>query len=152
MSIQYTVPGFKPTTFGTRVSSHNHQTRAPAPQSNLHIMASQIQVLKYLGLRKLYLQIYVFHALNRVSNNVHQDFQSFMLKYVEFGFIGKSIKSFRKNKRLSSSETILSVDKEIRPHQASVGNGEKYCLEKSQSVELKCTLSCFVNLISTLRS
>ena len=26
----YTVPGFKHTTFGTCVSSHNHQTRAPA--------------------------------------------------------------------------------------------------------------------------
>ena len=24
MSIQYTVPGFEPTTFGARVSSHNH--------------------------------------------------------------------------------------------------------------------------------
>ena len=31
MSIQYTVPGFEPTTFRTWVSSHNHQTRAPAP-------------------------------------------------------------------------------------------------------------------------
>ena len=30
MSIQYTVPGFEPTTFGTWVTSHNHQTRAPA--------------------------------------------------------------------------------------------------------------------------
>ena len=30
MSIQYTVLGFEPTTFGTRVSSHNHQTRPPA--------------------------------------------------------------------------------------------------------------------------
>ena len=30
MSIQYTVPGFKPTTFGKWVSSHNHLTRAPA--------------------------------------------------------------------------------------------------------------------------
>ena len=29
MTIQYTVLGFEPTTFGTRVSSHNHQTRAP---------------------------------------------------------------------------------------------------------------------------
>ena len=29
MSIQYTVPGFEPTTFGTWVSSHNHLTRAP---------------------------------------------------------------------------------------------------------------------------
>ena len=28
MSIQYTVPGFELTTFGTRVSSHNHKTRA----------------------------------------------------------------------------------------------------------------------------
>ena len=28
MSIQYTVPGFEPTTLGTLVSSHNHQTRA----------------------------------------------------------------------------------------------------------------------------
>ena len=30
MSIQYTVLGFECTTFGTRVSSLNHQTRAPA--------------------------------------------------------------------------------------------------------------------------
>ena len=30
MSIQYTVPGFEPTAFGTWVSSHNHYTRAPA--------------------------------------------------------------------------------------------------------------------------
>ena len=30
MSIQYTVPEFELTTFGTRVSSHNHQTKAPA--------------------------------------------------------------------------------------------------------------------------
>ena len=30
MSIQYTVPGFESTTFGTWVSSHNHLTRAPA--------------------------------------------------------------------------------------------------------------------------
>ena len=30
MSIQYTVRGFEPTTFGTRVSSHNHKTRPPA--------------------------------------------------------------------------------------------------------------------------
>ena len=29
MSIQYTVLGFEPTTFGARVSSHNHWTRAP---------------------------------------------------------------------------------------------------------------------------
>ena len=28
LSIQYTVPGFEATTFGTRVSSHNHYTRA----------------------------------------------------------------------------------------------------------------------------
>ena len=27
---RYSVPGFKPTTFGTWVSSHNHKTRAPA--------------------------------------------------------------------------------------------------------------------------
>ena len=33
ISIQYTVPGFEPTTFGTRVSSHNQWTRAPAPGS-----------------------------------------------------------------------------------------------------------------------
>ena len=30
MTIQYTAPGFQPTTFGTQVSSHNHKTRAPA--------------------------------------------------------------------------------------------------------------------------
>ena len=30
MSIQYKVSGFELTTFGTRVSSHNHQTMAPA--------------------------------------------------------------------------------------------------------------------------
>ena len=30
MSIQCMVRGFKPTTFRTRVSSHNHQSRAPA--------------------------------------------------------------------------------------------------------------------------
>ena len=30
MSIQYPVPGFEPTNFWTWVSSHNHQTRAPA--------------------------------------------------------------------------------------------------------------------------
>ena len=30
MSIQYTVPGFEPMTFGLWVSSHNHYTRAPA--------------------------------------------------------------------------------------------------------------------------
>ena len=30
MTIQYMAPGFEPTTFGTRVSSHNHKTRAPA--------------------------------------------------------------------------------------------------------------------------
>ena len=30
MSIQYTALGFEPTTFRTRVSSHSHQTRAPA--------------------------------------------------------------------------------------------------------------------------
>ena len=29
MSIQYPAPGFEPMTFGTWVSSHNHQTRAP---------------------------------------------------------------------------------------------------------------------------
>ena len=29
MSIQYTVPGYELTTFGTWVSSHNHWTRAP---------------------------------------------------------------------------------------------------------------------------
>ena len=31
MSIQYTEPGFEPTSFGTLVASHNHKTRAPAP-------------------------------------------------------------------------------------------------------------------------
>ena len=30
MSIQYSAPGLEPTTFRRRVSSHNHQTRAPA--------------------------------------------------------------------------------------------------------------------------
>ena len=30
MSLQNMVPGFEPMTFGTRGSSHNHQTRAPA--------------------------------------------------------------------------------------------------------------------------
>ena len=30
MSIQYTVPGFEPMTYGMWVSSHNHKTRAPA--------------------------------------------------------------------------------------------------------------------------
>ena len=31
MSIQYTVPGFEPTTFRPWASSHNHWTRAPTP-------------------------------------------------------------------------------------------------------------------------
>ena len=35
LSIQYTVPGFEPTTFGTRVSSHDHYTRAPAQKIDL---------------------------------------------------------------------------------------------------------------------
>ena len=35
MSIQYTVPGFELTTFGTRVSSHNHKARAPALLSQI---------------------------------------------------------------------------------------------------------------------
>ena len=39
MSIQYTAPGFKPTTFNTRVSSHNHQTRAPAMSPQIHIFS-----------------------------------------------------------------------------------------------------------------
>ena len=34
MTIKYTLLGFKSTTFGTRVSSHNHQTRAPARKNN----------------------------------------------------------------------------------------------------------------------
>ena len=35
MSIQYTVPWFELTTFGTWVSSHNHQTRAPTQIYNV---------------------------------------------------------------------------------------------------------------------
>ena len=30
MSVQYMAPGLEPTTFGTRVPSHNHYTRVPA--------------------------------------------------------------------------------------------------------------------------
>ena len=35
MSIQYTMLGFEPTTFGTWVSSQNHNIRAPAPCGRL---------------------------------------------------------------------------------------------------------------------
>ena len=35
MSIQYMVPGFEPTTFRMWVSSHNHETRAPALKTSL---------------------------------------------------------------------------------------------------------------------
>ena len=37
MSIQYTVTGFEPTTFGMWVSSHNQETRAPAQINNSFI-------------------------------------------------------------------------------------------------------------------
>ena len=36
MSIQYTVLGIKPMTFQKWASSHNHETRAPAPYIVLH--------------------------------------------------------------------------------------------------------------------
>ena len=38
MSIQYTVLGFKPMTFGTSVSSHNNKTRAPALESHSFVI------------------------------------------------------------------------------------------------------------------
>ena len=43
MAIQYTVPGFEPTTFGTWVSSHNHWTRAPSQDFNSSI-ALQLRI------------------------------------------------------------------------------------------------------------
>ena len=41
MSIQYTVPGFGLTTFGTWVSSRNHQTRAPALNLTFYLMRNR---------------------------------------------------------------------------------------------------------------
>ena len=41
MTIQYTALGFEPTTFGTRVSSHNHQTRLP-PQDKTYLFRSPV--------------------------------------------------------------------------------------------------------------
>ena len=51
-SIKYTAPVLKPTTFGTRVSSHNHLTRAPA--QSLHLLLKQIMSVRWLD--SLYLQ------------------------------------------------------------------------------------------------
>ena len=45
MSIQYTVSGFKLTTFWTWVSSHNHLTRAPAIES-IFCIAVQLHSVK----------------------------------------------------------------------------------------------------------
>ena len=45
MSIQYIVPGFKPTTFGTWVSSHNHFTRAPRFLLRLYFICHPIHEL-----------------------------------------------------------------------------------------------------------
>ena len=44
MSTRYTVLGFKPTTFGTWVSSHNHKTRSPAINTIhlIHLKANKI--------------------------------------------------------------------------------------------------------------
>ena len=38
MSIQYTLPGFEPSTFGTWVSSLYHKTRAPAPITKMFVI------------------------------------------------------------------------------------------------------------------
>ena len=60
MSIQYMVPGFEPTTFGTCVSSHNHYTRAPAQFFDLFMLAIQNKTIW-------------FHATPRESNSQFLD-------------------------------------------------------------------------------
>ena len=52
MSIQYTVLGSEPTTFGTKISSHNHKTRAPAPGQTLTVreyFSSILNLQKYIA-------------------------------------------------------------------------------------------------------
>ena len=77
ITIQYMAPGFEPTTFGTLVSSQNHQTRAPAPRNTLlnrFLCLSQFLYYGHNGLLRvpkvcgsnrfqliLYLNVFSFH-------------------------------------------------------------------------------------------
>ena len=80
MSIQYTeymALGFKPTTFGTRVSSHNHQTRAPASrpfgqdQSVVSVLISLIFLNYYTDIIVFYSQcIHLLQAREREDEQV----------------------------------------------------------------------------------
>ena len=64
MSIQYTAPGFEPTTFQTRVVTHNYKTRAPT----LGIFLVLEKPLA--GLQKL------------VNFDLHQQLHTFPFKFV----------------------------------------------------------------------
>ena len=48
---------FEPTTFETGVSSHNLQTRAPAPSSETYLLQSYLDIW-----RNSYLQNVIFHV------------------------------------------------------------------------------------------
>ena len=57
MSIQYPAPGFEPTTFGMRVSSHNHYTRAPALVDIVTFLNLLLEPLSWLFLESLLVEL-----------------------------------------------------------------------------------------------
>ena len=67
MSIQYTAPGFEPTTSQTLVISHNHYTRAPADSlsNSYSIVIVTKQFIKNHGFR-LFVDMFSCTALTDI--------------------------------------------------------------------------------------
>ena len=107
-SIQYTVRGFEPTTFRTRVVSHNHQTRVPAQRFLLYFGQKGASDYSLENYDRSFISILSFNILNKALLQNASD------AIVFNGFFDYFLNSFTTNKFKPKMQKLDTISQRSR--------------------------------------